>query len=179
MPVLTSDGPLSLRPMRDDEGDYALLSGWLSDSRVLEFYEGRDRPQSIDDIRRDYSPCVMALENNTPCIMELDGVPIGYLQFYPAEEEGGVWGIDQFIGIPEEWNRGIGTRVVRLMLEYLFGIAGASRCIVNPHANNLRAIRCYEKAGFRKVRLMPAHELHEGELRDCWLMEARAPSAPI
>jgi len=33
------------------------------------------------------------------------------------------------------------------------------------------AVRCYEKSGFKKVKLLPAHELHEGAMRDCWLME--------
>ncbi|MEH1834506.1 MAG: GNAT family protein [Nostoc sp.] len=38
----------------------------------------------------------------------------------------------------------------------------------NPF-DNPRAIRCYEKCGFVKVKLLPAHELHEGEYSDCWL----------
>ena len=97
MGVFATDGSLALRLMRDEESDYAVLSGWLSDPRVLEFYEGRDSPQTLDDVRTGYSPRVMALEENTPCFLELDGVPIGYVQFYPAGEPG-VWGIDQFIG---------------------------------------------------------------------------------
>ena len=27
------------------------------------------------------------------------------------------------------------------------------------------------KAGFRIVRALPEHELHEGKMEDCWLME--------
>jgi aminoglycoside 6'-N-acetyltransferase len=34
-----------------------------------------------------------------------------------------------------------------------------------------RAIRCYEKAGFTNIKLLPKHESHEGEYKDCWLME--------
>ena len=111
MPDLIREHDLAIRLMRDDETDYKLMSTWLTNPRVLEFYEGRDSPQSIEDIRLNYSPRVMALENNTPCFIELDSVPIGYIQFYPAEEAAsGAWGLDQFIGIPDQWNRGIGTR---------------------------------------------------------------------
>ena len=48
----------------------------------------------------------------------------------------------------------------------------ASKVILDPHIGNVRAIRCYEKCGFRKVKLLSLHELHEGEYRDSWLMEA-------
>ena len=170
-PVLISDADLSLRLMRDDEDDYAQMSAWLSDPRVLEFYEGRDSPYSIEDVREQYSPRLMAAEGVTPCFIEYDKAAIGYVQFYPMEEIN-VWGLDQFIGVPELWNRGLGTRVVRLMVDYLFSTRGAVKCVLDPQAVNERAIRCYEKAGFRKVRLLPASELHEGEYRDCWLMEA-------
>ena len=45
------------------------------------------------------------------------------------------------------------------------------RVIMDPQRTNSRAIRCYEKCGFKKVRILPKHEFHEGELRDCWLIE--------
>ena len=160
--------------MRDDEDDYALLSSWLSDPRVLEFYEGRDAQQSIDDIRRSYSRRVMALENNTPCLIELDGTPIGYIQFYPSEN--GAWRIDQFIGVPEQWNRGIGTRVVRLMLEYLFQSLGAAQCISSILTRVTSAPSVVTKRrGSARSASCSSHELHEGELRDCWLLEAFPP----
>jgi len=35
---------------------------------------------------------------------------------------------------------------------------------------NFRAIRCYEKCGFVKVKLLSGHDFHEGKYQDCWLM---------
>ena len=170
-PAVVRDTDLSIRPLRDDDHDYELLSRWLSDPRVLEFYEGRDSPLSLEAARNEFSTQAMAEENNTPCIIEYRNEPIGYLQLYPTDPP--AWGLDQFIGLPEHWNHGLGTRTVSLMLRYLFQVKLASKCVLDPHLTNLRAIRCYEKAGFRKVKLLPKHELHEGELRDCWLMETR------
>jgi len=83
-----------------------------------------------------------------------------------------VYGIDQFIGEISCWNRGLGTRSILLLLRYLFQAKGARNAILDPHITNLRAIRCYEKCGFRRVKVLAAHELHEGILRDAWLMEA-------
>ena len=53
---------------------------------------------------------------------------------------------------------------------YLFERLDVQRVIVEPRVSNHRAIRRYEKAGFRKVRGLPCNEPHEGEYRDSWLM---------
>jgi aminoglycoside 6'-N-acetyltransferase len=91
-----------------------------------------------------------------------------------------VHGIDLFIGEPDYWNRGIGTRIVAGAAAHLFATRGVEIVTVDPRADNLRAIRCYEKAGFRTTRLLPRHELHEGVWHDCWLMERLAsPTAPV
>ncbi|WP_309138169.1 GNAT family N-acetyltransferase [Priestia megaterium] len=47
----------------------------------------------------------------------------------------------------------------------------SEKIVLDPQAWNQRAIACYEKCGFKKVKYLPKHEYHEGELRDCWLME--------
>jgi aminoglycoside 6'-N-acetyltransferase len=41
---------------------------------------------------------------------------------------------------------------------------------IDPETWNTRAIRSYEKAGFAKWRFIARAELHEGEMRDAWLM---------
>lgn len=82
-----------------------------------------------------------------------------------------IYGIDQFIGEPSLWARGIGTLLVSSMADFLFSQCGATRIIMDPKVRNGRALRCYEKCGFRQVRLLPNHELHEGVMQDCWLME--------
>ncbi len=166
---MIEDGDLLIRRMRDEPEDYQAMARWLSDPHVLEFYDGRDRPQSVDGVREHYSPTVLADDQVGACFIVYRGVSIGYVQFYPVED--GVFGMDQFIGEPALWNHGLGTRTVSLMLEYLFLTERARKVTVDPHVDNLRAIRCYEKCGFRKVEILRQNELHEGTYRDCWLME--------
>ena len=197
--MLIQQDDLAIRLMRDEMDDYVFMAGWLSDERVLEFYEGRDNPFSLERILEKYSPRTLGIEGVTPCFIEWDGVPIGYIQYYPIDAEtaeeheipigpageaghgageltdaAGIYGLDQFIGEPSLWNRGIGTRAVSLMCEYLFGVLAARTITLDPEAWNTRAIRCYEKCGFRKIKLLPAHELHEGKYRDCWIMARQA-----
>jgi aminoglycoside 6'-N-acetyltransferase len=174
------DGKVSLRLMRDDSGDYEVMAGWLSDERVLEFYEGRDNPFDIGKIREKYAPRVLMEEKVVPCFISCGGSPVGYMQYYVVDEAGaptygiepedGVYGVDMFIGEPDMWGQGIGTRSLSLLLDYLFDAKRARKVVIDPHVSNHRAIRCYEKCGFNKVRVLPKHELHEGEYRDSWLM---------
>ena len=172
--------------MRDDAADYELISKWLTDSRVLEFYEGRDNPFPPARVREEYSPRALRGGGVTACILHCEERPVGYMQFYPvasdddrrsygldrADAGSNIFGADQFIGEPDYWNRGIGTRAVLLLVSYLFSTQHAAAVVVDPHAGNGRAIRCYEKSGFRKIKILPGHELHEGALRDAWLMRA-------
>jgi len=58
-----------------------------------------------------------------------------------------------------------------MLLAYLFDQKAATEVVLDSLAWNTRAIRCYDKAGFRKVRLLPKSELHEGEYQDAWLLK--------
>lgn len=189
--VVASDDLVVVRKMRDDEADYRLLSAWLSEPRVLEYYEGRDNPHDVERIREKYSPRAQGLEGIVPCIIGawLPGPskarrgpadPIGYIQYYPLSSETfeeyridparSAFGIDLFIGRPELWGRGLGTRALKLLTDYLFEAQGAELITIDPYLINPRAIRAYEKAGFKKVRILPRHDLHEGVMQDSWLM---------
>jgi aminoglycoside 6'-N-acetyltransferase len=57
------------------------------------------------------------------------------------------------------------------MVYYLINVLDANKIVMAPQTWNERAIACYEKCSFKKVKLLPKHECHEGELRDSWLME--------
>lgn len=163
-------------------GDAAALLKWMTDARVLEFYEGRDKRYTEELIREDFFE-----ENNDSVmkvIVEYDGVPIGYGQIYPmGGEDYGHYGydnrnetvycLDQFIGEPDYWNKGIGTEYIKLVLKFLGEEKQADAVVMDPHQENVRALKCYQKAGFRIIKCLPEHELHEGKMRDCYLMEYR------
>jgi RimJ/RimL family protein N-acetyltransferase len=72
--------------------------------------------------------------------------PIGYFQYYIVSKE--VIGIDQFIGEVDHINQGIGTAAIRLFLERIVAKHEPREIIIDPHPENKRAIKCYEKVGF-------------------------------
>lgn len=58
-------------------------------------------------------------------------------------------GADQFIGLPERLGQGLGTRMLRAFLAFLFEDPRVTSVQVDPSPENARAIAAYRKAGFR------------------------------
>ncbi len=165
--VKIKNGKLTIRPLVNDDAFYLLK--WLSNPSVLEFYEGRDQPFTLEQVMETY---FLEEEGLLRYIFTYEDQPIGYIQTYTVEDEmAKTFGMDQFIGETDYWNKGIGTILIHTMVNYLVNSMSAERIIMDPHTSNKRALRCYEKCGFSKVKLLPKHELHEGEFRDCWLIE--------
>jgi len=162
-----------------------VLSRWFADPRVLEFYAGRDAPLRPEDVRRKFlgprRDSSGRIRDYRACILQRGHIPVGFLQFYrftareaasfgygPSER---TFGFDLFVGDPKLWGHGLGTRAVRMTRDFLREARRADRIVLDPRVENLRAVHVYRKAGFRRVRRLTAHELHEGRMKDCWLME--------
>lgn len=161
------------------ETDIPLLIKWLSDSRVLKYYEGRDRPHDYELLRENFFDPTQEI---TQYIILYKDQEIGYIQYYEITEEerqeygyeefnGKIYGMDQFIGEVDYWNKGIGTELIKWMVENLINHEKVDKIVMDPQAWNKRALRVYEKCGFIKKKYLPEHEWHEGEYRDCWIIE--------
>jgi RimJ/RimL family protein N-acetyltransferase len=72
--------------------------------------------------------------------------------WWHGEQDPGARGIDQFLAYADQRGRGIGTEMVRAFVLRLFDDPAVTRIQTDPDPRNARAIRCYEKAGFRRLR---------------------------
>lgn len=69
-------------------------------------------------------------------------------------------------------DRGLGSDAVRTVARWLFDVRGHHRITIDPAASNARAIRAYERVGFRRVGVMRRYERardrtwHDGLLMD-------------
>ena len=164
------------------EKDFSFMFSWLTDERVLEFYGGRDLHYSFDTLKEHYEEPFE--EDGFRVILEYNNLPIGYGQIYRVVDGlydeycypkigDVVYAMDQFIGEPEYWNKGIGTKYINQICAFLQQDRKADVVILDPHKDNDRAIRSYQKCGFQIIKELPQHELFEGKKVDCWLMELK------
>lgn len=98
----------------------------------------------------------------TRLTIEVDGNVAGLIQFSEEPEPKYRHAtIDLFLD-PALHGRGIGTEAVRRVIRLLVDERGHHRITIDPARDNLAAIRCYEKAGFKPVGVMRAYERDVG-----------------
>jgi RimJ/RimL family protein N-acetyltransferase len=66
----------------------------------------------------------------------------------------------------EFWSKGYGTDMMKLCLQYAFAELGVARVSLGLHAYNPRALRSYEKCGFRLEGRTRQDTLREGRRTD-------------
>lgn len=163
--VADSSGRVELRRLAD--ADLPMLHRWIVAPHVHAWWGvGRSAPTQ-NEVRAHYAPRVLAEDGVQGWIAfepAADGGerPIGFAQSYTALGSGDGWwedetdpgmrGIDQFLGDGSRLGQGLGTAMVRALVARLFADPAVTQIQTDPHPDNARAIRCYEKAGFRAVR---------------------------
>jgi aminoglycoside 6'-N-acetyltransferase len=143
--------PYAFRPMT--AADLSSVQRWLAKPHVAQWWG--DPGEQFALVREDLNHPAM-----DQFIVELDRYPFAYLQCYDPtawSNHGfgdlpiGARGIDQFIGQEDMIDRGHGSALIRAFVDDLLQ-AGAPKALTDPSPTNTRAIRAYEKAGFRKER---------------------------
>ena len=121
--------------------DFPLMLAWLRKIHVREWWNDGD--DSLEKVAAHYGA-----QDETERFILLDGeTPIGYFQYYFAD--GGAIGIDQFIGDETYLNRGVGTETIKMFVRMIVDKHAPPFIILDPSPENKRAVRCYEKVGFR------------------------------
>ncbi len=139
--------------------DFPLLHEWLHRPHVAEWWA---RPPTLAEVEEEFggdiaSPAIF------PHVALLDGEPVGFIQWYEVmsadpeswwkdETDPGARGIDQFLANDTQLGRGLGTQMIREFVAQLFADPAVTKVQTDPDPTNTRAVRSYEKVGFRAIR---------------------------
>ncbi len=159
-----SGGRVRLRPVRTD--DNAVLTRIFTDPEVARWWGDPSRAVR-DAIEPDAS--------ETGFMIEAGSDVIGFIQ--SVEETDPMYlhaGID--IAIHSDWQgQGLGPDAIRTLARYLLSVRGHHRLTIDPAAHNTRAIKAYEKVGFKPVGIMRKYERGpSGDWHDSLLMDLLA-----
>ncbi len=140
--------------------DYALLRQWMEAPHWRQWWGDPDF--ELGQIR----DMVEGRDTTRPYIFLEDGVARGYIQSWTvADQLFEPWlslapwmlalpadsiGVDLSIGQAADLSRGLGTLVLSAFVRRL-AAEGHRTIIIDPDPANARAIRAYEKAGFRPI----------------------------
>jgi aminoglycoside 6'-N-acetyltransferase len=153
---------VTLRPLAP--GDVPRLAELGSDPEVARWWPDITAEELLADM--DGSDDV------TPFAVELEGEVIGLAQAWEeTDPQYRHAGIDLFLGSAHQ-GRSLGTDTVRTLARHLVHDRRHHRITIDPRLDNERAIRCYERVGFKRVGVLRRYELgsdgawHDGLLLD-------------
>ena len=78
------------------------------------------------------------------------------------------------IGAKEHWGKGYGTDAMRMLLRHAFDTLNLHKVVLTAYSDNRRAIRSYEKCGYKVVGVMKEHRFTGGRYHDEVMMEVLA-----
>ncbi|MEU1466994.1 GNAT family N-acetyltransferase [Streptomyces sp. NPDC005761] len=156
---LAVDGLMTrLVPTTDDDLD--LLATWFATPDFVEHWGGTPQPREV--VAAKY---VGRRRPDVESYLVLaQGRPVGYAQYWHASsaDEGGI----DLVLTPEARGSGLGPDAACVLVTHLFGRLGWRRVTVDPVAGNVRAVRAWEKAGFRQVSCEDGQLLMERRVTD-------------
>ena len=147
--------------------DLPLLSRWRAAPHVIRWW---GEPEVEPEEEKLADPRV------AQWLVEHEGRPFAFAQDYDVHGWSphhfshlppGSRGIDQYIGEADLLGHGHGSAFVRLHVERLFA-EGAPAVGTDPHPDNHRARRAYEKAGFRATTGAVTTRWGEAILMERW-----------
>jgi GNAT superfamily N-acetyltransferase len=167
---------IAFRPLAADDLQQIFL--WLIRPHVARGYA--KPPNSFMEAVAKYGPRSMPGNVVRAFIVNVDGRDLGYAQAYDVaafadyaqrlDHEAGLACMDLFLGEEETLGRSVGPRVIdRFVKEIVFADAAVRSCVAGPGEGNVAAVRAFEKAGFRRWRILRA----EGEEPECVMRRDR------
>lgn len=136
-----------LRPIQAN--DYPKIVAWSNDLEIASLLEG-DYPRTVEECPAWHRLSQGNRHQQRFAICTGEGVLIGDIELDHIAWRSGDAELRVRIGEKEFWDQGFGTDSVTALLGYAFGTLGLSRVYLRVFDFNKRAIRCYEKCGFRK-----------------------------
>lgn len=162
------EGTVFLRPMTIEDTDEIIRWRNKDEVRKRFIYQGLfTRESHLNWIKTMVEPGRVV--QMIICTKE-EEKPIGsvYIRDIDHTHHKGEYGI--FIGEEEALGKGYGTEAARLMVRYGFEKLGLHRIYLRLFADNVRAKKSYEKAGFLQEALLRDDVYIDGEYRDILLM---------
>ena len=161
-----------LRPMTREDTD--LIVAWRNSDSVRKYFIYREpfTREGHENWIRTMVETGKAVQMII-CDLATDR-PLGsvYIRDIDRQHNKAEYGI--FIGEVSARGRGVGTAAAGLMLRYSFEREGLHRVYLRVFADNLQAIRSYEKAGFVREGLLKDDVRIDGEYRDIvWMAKTQ------
>ncbi|MCD4783509.1 MAG: GNAT family N-acetyltransferase [Candidatus Eremiobacteraeota bacterium] len=145
--------------------DLALVKKWFKDRDLVSYAFGTTAEDNVlDKIAHEYTRDFFSNSDEIMGIWHNDIDLIGFVNYSGNGSPSGIVRIGVVIGSEDYRSRGIGTEAMNLALYYLFDYKGIKRIDLDTVSFNERALKCFQKCGFKKTGEMTQVNFLDGEL---------------
>jgi RimJ/RimL family protein N-acetyltransferase len=147
---------------------------WLNDAEVLQTLGIVDNLWSLETERTYLNGIAQSRDPNFAIIDRQSDKLIGSCGLFRINAIDRTAECGILIGDRSFWGRGYGEEAMRLMLDYAFNILNLHNVMLNVYAYNERAIKCYEKTGFKRIGTRRQAHVYCGKIYDVHYYEILA-----
>lgn len=180
-----------LRPLRPE--DHGRFLDWMRDAEVRRHYVGEPGSTDVGEGCFDWVPGAAGREARARVGSPGTSGPAGYLVRSIERADGSLLGWVELrdvnwrrrtgelricLGDPGTWGCGYGSAALRLFLAQAFGDWGLAGVHLRVATWNVRAVRAYERCGFRREARLRAGRRRQDGLEDLWLMTVVGAARP-
>lgn len=155
----SADAGVRLRTATDN--DWPMIRRWLAQPEVIRWWGPKATTEAEVMLAMGTEQAICRIiEARTEATTDAGEKwsPVGYAHaldaglmgdVLPREIPVGTWEIDLFVASPQHRGKGVGARALELIRDEVFGTTLAIATCVFVAVGNEKAVRAYEKAGFR------------------------------
>ena len=156
-----------------DPDDAPIFTRWLADLEVTKYLTMSHLILSLTS-EKDFLTKMATGNDNFTIVDAATDKPLGACGFVGPDPIHRTAEIGIFLGEKEFWGRGYGTDALNLLLDFGFNVRNFHNILLRVKAFNVRAIKSYEKAGFRVIGVRRECDLHGETYGDTVYMDLLA-----
>ncbi|MBT3465410.1 GNAT family N-acetyltransferase [archaeon] len=150
------------------------LVKWMNDLDVAMYTCQATRKHTIETSKKFQEECLNDMSIHYYGIFTNDGNLIGGLDLREIDSINRTASLGIIIGEKEYWDKGYGTESTKLLLDYGFNILNLNNIMLEVFDFNPRAIRVYEKCGFKIIGKRRKSKFFNGKYYDEIFMDILA-----
>jgi RimJ/RimL family protein N-acetyltransferase len=148
-----------------ERGDIPTFVRWFNDAEVRHYLDML-MPMSQAEEERWFEAHLDKRDSPIFGIETLDGLLIGNVGLSDIDWQNRHAVLGIVIGEREYWDKGYGSEAITTLLRFVFEEMNLHRVSLRVFDYNLRAVRCYEKCGFKREGRLRQARFHDGKYHD-------------
>jgi len=152
---------------------------WFNDPEVARYFGPQVRSGTTIAKQRKWLKNLKDQDDRMDFIITVDSKPVGSMGLIEINKVDKNAGLYIFIGEKNFWGTGVAVDALKFLADKTFKKLKLHKLWLHVYSPNARAIRCYEKFGFKTEAHLPEMVLLDGKYHDEIFMSLTNPGGKL